>query len=47
MFYQRTSSTSTFVIPEELLQLFEYYEIETSIVAVNEFPEKYIIANKK
>lgn len=46
MFYQRTSSTSTFVIPEELLQLFEYYEIETSIVAVNEFPEKYIIANK-
>ncbi|MBQ3408532.1 MAG: hypothetical protein IJH12_04940 [Clostridia bacterium] len=46
MFYQRTSFTSVLVIPEELIQLFEYYEVETPIIAINEFPEKYIIANK-
>lgn len=46
MFYQRTSSTSTFVIPKQLLRLFDYYDFEIQNEAVNEFPEKYIIANK-
>ena len=43
MFYQVTSLTNTLVIPNQLLKLFDYYEIEIQNTAVSEFSEEYII----